>query len=377
MSRHIITIYIFLSFLCSYQFQNKNIILYPLLFIQLIILGINMFWLSKRKEIKISNFILIMIWETLFSAAFNFETLGNYLINTILIFNIYLLTKYKWNYMYKNLYYLAIIFNIINVFIYIYSPKIYSVPKIIFGHELSKIQLQEIGVAAMSKIAMYSLFGVVLIRSKLLKMLIAILSLFILLVGGKFTAILALLVSLIIYIITIKFSLFKNKLKYILKIILITSFSSSFVFYFFIKLLEKLFSVKNIFSGRSVLWIDYIDYIWENKISIFVGNGFFTETKMISYLSHPHNQYLTIIYTLGIFGFIIYYLFFSKNINKIINVVKRYPDLFLLFITQIIQMCGDDYYILTIEPIGMIFLFLIYNIEYSNKRVVQIGEINE
>ena len=40
-------------------------------------------------------------------------------------------------------------------------------------------------------------------------------------------------------------------------------------------------------------------------------------------------------------------------------------------------MCGDDYYILTIEPIGMIFLFLIYNIEYSNKRVVQIGEINE
>ena len=377
MSRYIITIYIFLSFLCSYQFQNKNIILYPLLFIQLIILGINMFWLLKRKEIKISNFILIMICGTLFSAAFNFETLGNYLINTILIFNIYLLTKYKWNYMYKNLYYLAIIFNIINVFIYIYSPKIYSAPKIIFGHELSKIQLQEIGVAAMSKIAMYSLFGVVLIRSKLLKMLIAILSLFILLVGGKFTAILALLVSLIIYIITIKFSLFKNKLKYILKIILITSFSSSFVFYFFIKLLEKLFSVKNIFSGRSILWIDYIDYIWENKISIFVGNGFFTETKMISYLSHPHNQSLTIIYTLGIFGFIIYYLFFSKNINKIINVVKRYPDLFLLFITQIIQMCGDDYYILTIEPIGMIFLFLIYNIEYSNKRVVQIGEINE
>ena len=117
MSRYIITIYIFLSFLCSYQFQNKNIILYPLLFIQLIILGINMFWLLKRKEIKISNFILIMICGTLFSAAFNFETLGNYLINTILIFNIYLLTKYKWNYMYTNLYYLAIIFNIINVFI--------------------------------------------------------------------------------------------------------------------------------------------------------------------------------------------------------------------------------------------------------------------
>lgn len=142
----------------------------------------------------------------------------------------------------------------------------------------------------MSKIALYSLFSEILIKNKLLKIIIIIISLFTLLVGGKFTAILAMLVSLMIYVIIVKFSFFKSKLKYILKIMLIISFLSSFIFYFFIEIFSKLFSVKNIFSGRSVLWLDYINYILENKISILVGNGFFNEDKVISYLSHPHNQ---------------------------------------------------------------------------------------
>ena len=88
---------------------------------------------------------------------------------------------------------------------------------------------------------------------------------------------------------------------------------------------------------------------------------------MISYLSHPHNQYLTILYTLGIFGFIIFYLLLSKNIDRILRVVKIYPELLIIFIILIIQMCGDDYYILTIEPIEIIFIFLIYNIKYAKK----------
>lgn len=376
MNKYIITIYIFLSFLCSYQFQNKSIILYSLLATQLIILIGNLFYLLRKREMKISNFILGIILITLFSSIFNYETIGNYFINIILVFNVYTITKYRWNYIYKNLYYLAIFFNIINIFIYIYSPKIYSAPKIIFGHELSKIQLQEIGVAAMSKIAIYSLFSIILIKNKLLKIIIMILSLFILLVGGKFTAILAILVSLIIYILIIKLSILKSKLKFILKTILICSFSSSFIFYFLVRILNELFSVKNIFSGRSVLWLDYINYILENKLSLLFGNGFFSDSKMISYLSHPHNQYLTILYTLGIFGFVIYYSLFSKSIDRILKVVRKYPDLLLLFIIQIIQMCGDDYYILTVEPIGMIFIFLIYNIKYAKKRVI-IGEINE
>ena len=50
--------------------------------------------------------------------------------------------------------------------------------------------------------------------------------------------------------------------------------------------------------------MDYINYIYNNKFQILVGNGFFSDEKKISYLSHPHNQYLTIykqlLKTLGI-----------------------------------------------------------------------------
>lgn len=376
MDKCIISVYIFLSFLCLYQFQNKNIVLYSLLFVQLIVLIENLFYLLKKNKIKINNLVLGIIFIMLFSSIFNYETVGNYFINIILVFNVYILTKYRWNYIYINLYYLAVFFNMINIFIYIHSPKIYSAPKIIFGYELSKIQLQEIGVSAMSIIAIYSLFSITLIKNKLLRIIIIILSLFIILVGGKFTAILAILISLMIYLLIIKLSIFKSKLKFILKTILVISFSSSFIFYCLIRILNELFSVKNIFSGRSVLWLDYINYILENKLSLLFGNGFFSDSKMISYLSHPHNQYLTILYTLGIFGFVIYYSLFSKSIDRILKVVRKYPDLLLLFIIQIIQMCGDDYYILTIEPIGIIFIFLIYNIKYAKKRVI-IGEINE
>ncbi|MFA3904810.1 hypothetical protein ACDQ49_03040 [Fusobacterium nucleatum] len=193
------------------------------------------------------------------------------------------------------------------------------------------------------------------------------LSLFTILIGGKFTTILAILVSFMIYVVNIKLSFFRSKLKYILKLLLIISFSSSFILYLFIKIFEKLFSIKSILSGRSILWVDYINYILENKVSLLLGNGFFNDSKMISYLSHPHNQYLTILYTLGIFGFIIFYLLLSKSIDRILKVVKIHPDLLIIFIILIIQMCGDDYYVLTIEPIEMIFIFLIYNIKYAKK----------
>ena len=172
-----------------------------------------------------------------------------------------------------------------------------------------------------------------------------------------------------IYLLNSKlFILSSNKiLKKILKIMLAICFFSSFIFYFFVNIFTEFLSVQNIFSGRNKLWIDYIDYIFKNKSSIFVGNGFFSESKMISYLSHPHNQYLTIFYTLGVFGFITFYLLYLKNINIIVQIKEKYYELFILFIMLIIQMCGDDYYILTIDPIGIMIIFLIYNIKYAEK----------
>lgn len=374
MNKYIISMYIFLAFLCSYQLgKGKEIILYLLLVTQLLIFGLNICYLLKKKDIKLPKLLLSMIMILLISLFFNIETIGNYIINIILIFNIFVLTKYKWNYIHKQIYYFAVIFNIFNILLYIYLPKIYSTPKIIFGHELSKIELSKIGVAAMSQIAVYSLCSVSIIKNKLLKILIVVLSLYVIILGGKLTTILSLFIAIMIYLLNSKlFILSSNKiLKKFLKIMLTICFLSSFIFYFFINIFTEFISVQNIFSGRNKLWIDYINYIFKNKSSIFVGNGFFSESKMISYLSHPHNQYLSIFYTLGIFGFITFYLLYLKDINIIVKIKEKYYELFILFIMLIIQMCGDDYYILTIDPIGIMIIFLIYNIKYSKKRLIE------
>ena len=363
MNNLIIYIYIFVSFLSMYNLKNKSIILYLLLILQLMIFTFNLYFLLKKKDIKISKKIFFILLVTIFSLVFNISTAGNYLINIVLIFNIYILTRYKWNYIYKRIFLFAIIFNIINICIYVYSPKIYGAPKVILGQELSKISVSQIAVANTSLIAIYSLFSVNLIKNRLLKVFIMFLSISIIIIGGKFTTILALLMAGIIYLLNSKLFILSSKkvLKNFLKIMLTICFCSSFI------ILNKLLNISNLFSGRDELWVDYINYIYSNKFQILVGNGFFSDEKKISYLLHPHNQYLTLFYTLGILGFIAYYLLYLKVINESVKIKKQYPNLFMLLVVIIFEMCGDDYFILTINPLNLIIIFLIYNSKFHNK----------
>lgn len=369
MNNLIINIYIFVSFLSMYNLKNKSIILYLLLILQLMIFTFNLYFLLKKKDIKISKDIFFILLVTIFSLVFNISTAGNYLINIVLIFNIYILTRYKWNYIYKRIFLFAIIFNIINICIYVYSPKIYGAPKVILGQELSKISVSQIAVANTSLIAIYSLFSVNLIKNRLLKVFIMFLSISIIIIGGKFTTILALLMAGIIYLLNSKLFILSSKkvLKNFLKIMLTICFCSSFIFYYFILILNKFLNISNLFSGRDELWVDYINYIYNNKFQILVGNGFFSDEKKISYLLHPHNQYLTLFYTLGILGFIAYCLLYLKVINESVKIKKQYPNLFMLLVVIIFEMCGDDYFILTINPLNLIIIFLIYNSKFHNK----------
>ena len=126
MNKWIIKIYIFLSFLCYYQLKNKSSFLYLLLIIQLLMFFQIVYFTLKNKTVKIPKDILILLLITLFSAIFNLKTIANYLINIILVYNIYFLTKYKWEIVYKEFFSFGIIFNIINILLYTYFPKIYT-----------------------------------------------------------------------------------------------------------------------------------------------------------------------------------------------------------------------------------------------------------
>ena len=376
MNNLIINIYIFISFISMYNLENKSIILYLLLIFQLMMFSLNLYFLLKRKNIKISKDIFLILFITFFSLIFNISTLGNYIINMVLVFNIYILTKYRWNYVYRRVFLYANIFNIINMFLYKYSTRIYGVPKVILGYTLPKVLVPQIWVASLSLIAIYSLFSISLIKNKLLKLFIVFLSVSLIIIAGKFTTILALLIVGMIYLLTSKFFILSSKkmLKYTLKTMLTICFCSPFIFYYFTLIFNKFLDTKaldipGLFSGRNLLWMDYINYIYNNKFQILVGNGFFSDEKKISYLSHPHNQYLTIFYILGILGFIVYYLFYLKVIDESIKIKKQYSNLFMILIVIIFEMCGDDYFILTINPLNLIVIFLIYNSKFSINNI--------
>mgnify|MGYP000941150231 CR=1 FL=1 len=376
MNNLIINIYIFISFISMYNLENKSIILYLLLIFQLMMFSLNLYFLLKRKNIKISKDIFLILFITFFSLIFNISTLGNYIINMVLVFNIYILTKYRWNYVYRRVFLYANIFNIINMFLYKYSTRIYGVPKVILGYTLPKVLVPQIWVASLSLIAIYSLFSISLIKNKLLKLFIVFLSVSLIIIAGKFTTILALLIVGMIYLLNSKFFILSSKkmLKYTLKTMLTICFCSPFIFYYFTLIFNKFLDTKaldipGLFSGRNLLWMDYINYIYNNKFQILVGNGFFSDEKKISYLSHPHNQYLTIFYILGILGFIVYYLFYLKVIDKSIKIKKQYSNLFMILIVIIFEMCGDDYFILTINPLNLIVIFLIYNSKFSINNI--------
>lgn len=376
MNNLIINIYIFISFISMYNLENKSIILYLLLIFQLMMFSLNLYFLLKRKNIKISKDIFLILFITFFSLIFNISTLGNYIINMVLVFNIYILTKYRWNYVYRRVFLYANIFNIINMFLYKYSTRIYGVPKVILGYTLPKVLVPQIWVASLSLIAIYSLFSISLIKNKLLKLFIVFLSVSLIIIAGKFTTILALLIVGMIYLLNSKFFILSSKkmLKYTLKIMLTICFCSPFIFYYFTLIFNKFLDTKaldipGLFSGRNLLWMDYINYIYNNKFQILVGNGFFSDEKKISYLSHPHNQYLTIFYILGILGFIVYYLFYLKVIDESIKIKKQYSNLFMILIVIIFEMCGDDYFILTINPLNLIVIFLIYNSKFSINNI--------
>ena len=376
MNNLIINIYIFISFISMYNLENKSIILYLLLIFQLMMFSLNLYFLLKRKNIKISKDIFLILFITFFSLIFNISTLGNYIINMVLVFNIYILTKYRWNYVYRRVFLYANIFNIINMFLYKYSTRIYGVPKVILGYTLPKVLVPQIWVASLSLIAIYSLFSISLIKNKLLKLFIVFLSVSLIIIAGKFTTILALLIVGMIYLLNSKFFILSSKkmLKYTLKTMLTICFCSPFIFYYFTLIFNKFLDTKaldipGLFSGRNLLWMDYINYIYNNKFQILVGNGFFSDEKKISYLSHPHNQYLTIFYILGILGFIVYYLFYLKVIDESIKIKKQYSNLFMILIVIIFEMCGDDYFILTINPLNLIVIFLIYNSKFSINNI--------
>lgn len=365
MINFLISLYIFCSILILYIFPLQQQLL---IFFSVLNGVIFMFFLYSKGPKIPKKIFWIMTWTGVCLVAnFDMNSIMRYISNVVVMTTVYFLVRYKGRLLDEKLYLYASIFNIINVFLYVFGEKEIGSPKILFGYPLQKVILSDIGVASVSLIIIYSLMNVFRLKNKVAKAGIVISHLFLIFVFGKFSVIFALLIAYFLYFLFQR--VFSERIShFFMRNIIILCSTSSLIYYYFNQFFSGIINLENLFSGRNVLWVGYIQYIFSNTNVFFFGGGFTRETD---FFSHPHNQYLQILYIFGIFGFILYISFLLEVGKKVVQYRKEHKELLLLFMTLLIMMCGDDYFLITIFPIPLITFMSIFLLEDKSKMQIQ------
>lgn len=349
LNKSLIYIYFFLSFLSTYNISYKKDFLICITILSFYFIII--FILEIKRDKKINFFMIFLILSLILSLIFNISYLVYYLINISCIISCYIIAKLYKEYSLKIIFYLFSFFNFINFNFYFFLDGNFANSKQICGIIIKRKFFSFLNLSTASTIALFciiiSFFDKKYLK-KYLKIFNIILSIYIILSTGKITVILCLIIIMIIIIsenLIKKIKLFKA----FIVTFLVLCFSSSLIFYL---IKEYIPNLSNIFTGRTILWVDYWNYIISNKKNIFFGYGFFN--NKISYLTHPHNQFLSIVYILGILGAGLYFFIFYKAL-----LVSYYQEkvIFYLLICMLVLMTGDDYFILTVFPIFSLVVF--------------------
>lgn len=109
----------------------------------------------------------------------------------------------------------------------------------------------------------------------------------------------------------------------------------------------------------------------KNPIIGYGGNGFVTHLREIDYghIAYCHNNYLELLSTLGLIGFLIYY---SYYINLLKNILKKMENnlLYILFFTLIICLLILDYgNVSYFDQFNVIILSIISASLFKNKEI--------
>jgi hypothetical protein len=111
-----------------------------------------------------------------------------------------------------------------------------------------------------------------------------------------------------------------------------------------------------ILSGRLAIWKDYFDYLSSvSYVNLLIGNGLTSESRMVSFIFHPHNQYLYVFFYGGFLFVFSYFVICQKMIKESLNNVALLKLTVFLLLIQI----TDDYLIL---PGVFITVFLIFSL---------------
>ncbi|WP_373076688.1 O-antigen ligase family protein [Fusobacterium mortiferum] len=360
---------IIFSLFSSYRFPEKFIIISNIFYLVIVFIFniINIFYLKKILINKMIIFILLINIITLF-LNLNLKNLYNFGGLILVIWSCYFLICYnskKFSYYLENNIY---VYNIINFILYNFFTTYSGIEKNIYFITLTRKVSPYVSYSNSSTIAALTFCYIFFkIKKKWQDYIMLLMVIIILFNTLKLTSILSIILTIVIYY---SYKL-KNK-KYF--IILLLLFFSSFIFIELRIEISKYIDIRNILTGREILWQDYITYINKRDFLNFIfGSGYYSEN--ISFLYHPHNSYLTILYYYGILGCIIYFFWIYKGlINS-----KKLKEIHIIILWLCIMMVSDDYYITSfLVPLNFLIFWKGYNLknkEISKKKFRIKGEI--
>lgn len=286
----LLNLYIALSFITAYQTKIRNSILVCLALVSFV----NFLFFSKNffKKNKNDLYVYLLFLLLIISLLFNFS-ISNMLyviINIITIFTCMLVSKTHYIYIKKILEKQTIIFNYINLFLLSFFNITYKSSKKIFGYliyrrKIDLINLSNISVWALL-LLIFSIWSSKKKKNKIgdyLNILVAILLIFF---SGKINIFVAL--AFIIFLVFSQKFIRRSLLFHFF--ILFSFFNSSLFFLILKQKTQKAFNVVAIATGRDKLWEDYFKFIFNRPEKILTGFSFYQDS--VSFLKHPHNQYL-------------------------------------------------------------------------------------
>lgn len=360
MQYFLLKIYIGISFLSVYYLKISMNLLQILLLISMIIVFLEYKLLLKNN--RLNTYMWSIIFFLFFSCILNFS-FHNFMYTIANIFTILccmiIIKKYEMNIV-PIIYKYLIFFSWINFILLNFFHTTSSDAKKIFGHTIVRRASDWVNLSAVSTwAALLLIISIFLLKQKksVSLLLNIVLSLWLIVISGK--------INIFISLFLVIFLMFYRKILkrtliivYTLEFILI---NTSWLFLFLKKNISYFIDIPFILTGRDRLWKDYLVYIYEHPHKLIIGSNFFQED--VSYINHPHNQYLMILYIIGLGGLIAYSIVFY---NVLKNTYRKNNMLFYLNIVIFILMTGDDYFVLTVYPIT--FLIILSGLNLKNKE---------
>ena len=348
----------------KYQLNLSSFILFIVIFLtsitgsfesntRIIILSINYGFLllafRNIKNLKIDKTVMFFIISLIVSLVFNIEEITNYfsIIFIVTASSVVLVGQDK-SKSFRIILYAILVYILIILALMTVMPKAVYRPKVIGSLELQRVGYGFINFSTLGFLTGYSYFLSNYINNKVVRRGIKILMLGIPFFIGKLSVILSIL--LIVFLRKFYWVFSNSTVRFISLLLLFLSSAIGYVLFSYLSdNLEFLF----LFTGRAGLWVDYIDYLLNfDLIHSLFGYGFFSENKVISFLPHPHNQYLSTLFTGGVLLTISYFSILSKVFK---NNIKEERSLDLFIFILLIQV-ADDYFILTAYPLTFILL---------------------